>query len=133
MTTSSPVNPAVNPLSLSLVPVDTLHAYNGASKSFDCPNSGMYWFFYTVVSMAVIYRANYNVIGLSPAPPSLLIQRDHTTCGGIDTVSRDTIRPFTLGDAVTVTSQYPTYGDVTMGSSLSAFQLDALMKSLVQY
>ena len=107
---------------------DGYNIYSG--QTFTCPKAGIYWLFFSIVWDGTTY-ANFSVQGTNE--PVLAIQRLHTVFNNYDTISRDKMFNLTINQQLIITSAFPTYADVTIGSSWGAFLLGDLMSPLIAF
>ena len=125
--------------STSRVSFSSISANEGggfSSTTFDtfiCPQSGLYWMFYTVVlSNDTTNAANFTIIGTNSSVSTGLYRLSYRY-SAMDVVSRDHLLFLTKGKQLTMFSGFPLYGDKTMGSSWGGIRLDALMFPLVAF
>ena len=100
-------------------------------RTFICPKTGLYWWFYTAVWDGTTY-ANLSMQGVELLSLSIM-NRLHTSYSGYDILARDRILNMTLYQQVVISSDYPTYASTSISSSWGAFQLDSLMTPLIAF
>ena len=123
---------AVDPVAFSAIPVNYALGFDSASKkSFTCPQSGIYWFFYTILWTGKT-EALYTFWGTDTAYPLPQINRLHVNYNNYDTLSRESIRNMNRGQKVTASTLFSTYATTTTGSSFGGFMLDSIMSPLVR-
>ena len=105
--------------------------FDSASPTFTSPKPGLYWWFYTVVWDGTTY-ANLTIQGEGQLSLSVM-NRLHTSYTSYDILARDRILNLTLNQQLVISSSYPTYANVSIGSSWGAFQLDCLMVPLIAF
>ena len=128
---------AANPFAFSLPLINYNRGFNNVTQNiFTCPRKGIYWFFYTVVSIADNDNANISMIGLNfSVAPLPQIYRLHTNVfKGVDTSSGSVIRSVDQGQNLSIASKYLThYVDSSTASAWGGFGLDNIMSIQVIY
>jgi hypothetical protein len=133
--TSYPIN---NPISFNQVIVNE-HAGIITSTSdlittFTCPKSGVYWLFVTSVFDGDFSPTNVSIIITGSGSGGYVtpqVLRRHKTYPKRDTTSRDFMRNLTVGDQVSVVTQYPLSGSNEIGPSWGDFLVDNLLSTKV--
>lgn len=100
--------------------------------NFVAPSTGCYWFFYTLVWQGST-PGMLSMTGTDLGQPPAEVLRGHAYFNGTDTLSRHSVFQLAEGQVLNMTSEYPTYADVTIGSSWGGVQLDVLMSPLVVF
>ena len=99
--------------------------------NFLCPQSGIYWFMYTVVLPGKT-KANITMLGTNRTLPPQTV-RQHENFPDDDVLSSSSILNLTRGQNLSMISEYPTKGTTETGSSWGAFVIDSLMSPLVLF
>ena len=123
---------AVDPIAFSTIPVNYALGFDSVAKnSFTCPQSGIYWFFYTILWTGTT-EALYTFWGTDTSYPLPQINRLHVDYKNYDTLSRESIRYMNRGQKVTASTLFSTYATTTTGSSFGGFMLNSIMSPLVR-
>ena len=113
-------------------------AFNkSAAHIFISPQSGVYMFFISAVShindTTVLKLTCSNNLQLYPIRRMLDFYYTLASFATLIPVSRSNIIQLSIGQRVTLTSEYPTYSDRMIGTSWGAFKLDNIMYPVVAF
>ena len=119
----------LNPFAFDVRSVSYGDGFNESHANlFTCPDNGVFWFFYTCVahdSEIFMFINTTNEVALS------VLQEKHTY--HVQTESRSAIFKLTTNKQLMLSSRFPTYADINIGSSWGAFRIDNIMFPLVAF
>ena len=119
------------PFVFSSILINNGSGFNTSTMNCFAPvQSGLYWFFITIVS----YGESISYIGINNTDtclPPAIIRKNNTACKGLIAITRDFVRYATPDTELSVFSMSNTSTSNYTGSSWGGFFLDNLMDSLV--
>ena len=106
-------------------------------SNFAAPENGYYWFFFTVVA-STTNHVEFMIESTDKSMPTVgEIRRLHKTTETnvftIDTMSCSCLVNLAVGQELLITSNHPTFGDATIGSSWGGFLLNAFVSPLIVF
>ena len=120
-----------NPFEFSFVRVNNGSGFNTSTMSTFVPsNSGLYWFFITIVSNGE-NTSLINITNTDACLPPTIISDLNTACRGLTAITRDFVRYATRDSTLSVATMSATSTSSDMGSAWGGFLLDNLMTSFV--
>ena len=120
-----------NPFVFSSTQINNGSGFNiNTMSSFKPTQTGLYWFFVTIVA----YGESISYIGINNTdtclPPAIIV-KNNTACKGLIAITRDFVRYATTDTELSVFSMSNTSTSNYTGSSWGGFFLDNLMDTLV--